>query len=204
MKLIFNDFEIIKRSGNIILSSPHCKRQFREGKIKAKEIRTGTLVKKVSSKTRSSCIYRSKYAQNDPNYDKISTYKSELVDFIKDNNIKLLIDVHGMRASRDVDICIGTDFGKNVLYNEKLVNLFETTFLKYGYKNVTIDDPFSATYPYTVSSYVSRTAHIPCIQVEINNKYTHSRFDTFDFDNLVKCFTEVVNKASCFLTENAL
>ena len=75
MKLIFDDFVIIKRSGKIILSSPHAKRQFREGKIKAKEIRTGTLGKTVAQKTGQSCIYRSKFAKNDPNYDKKSTYK---------------------------------------------------------------------------------------------------------------------------------
>ena len=108
-------------------------------------------------------------------YDKHhSDFEEKIERMLKKHKKCLIIDAHSF-SSKPLpyelhaqtfrpDICIGTDFGKNVLYNEKLVNLFETTFLKYGYKNVTIDDPFSATYPYTVSSYVSRTAHIPCIQ----------------------------------------
>lgn len=181
------------------MSSPHSHKQFREGKIKAREFRTGTLAKEVSAKTKSCCIYRSKFAKNDPNYDKKSTYKDQLVDFIKENDIKLLIDIHGMRASRKEDICIGTGFGKNLLGKEFLVEKVKKIFEKNGFKNVTIDDPFNASYPYTVSSYISRTAHIPCIQIELNSKYTHKFYETFDYEKLVKCFTEIVNELSCFL-----
>ena len=114
-------------------------------------------------------------------------------------NIKLLIDIHGMRATRKEDICICTGFGENLRGNTNLVPLFKKIFKKNGFKNVTIDDPFNATYPYTVSHYVAKKAKIPCIQIEINNKFTYKKFESFDFENLVKCFTEFVNEASCFL-----
>ena len=199
MKIIFDDFEIIKRSGKIILSSPHSHKQFREGLVKARELRTGTLAKEVSSKTNCSCIYRTKFAKNDPNYDKKSTYKEQLVDFIKKNDIKMLIDIHGMKATRKEDICIGTGFYENTFGDESLVKLTKSIFEKNGFKNVTIDEPFNASFPYTVSSYVSRKAKIPCLQIEINNKYTYKKFDTFDFEKLVRCFTEIIDEATCFL-----
>ena len=204
MKFVFEDFEIIKRSGNIIFSSPHAHRQYRNGKVKSREFRTGTLSKIVSSKTKSSCIYRTKFAKNDPNYDKESIYKSELVDFIKENNISTLFDIHGMRAERDFDICIGTGLGKNIFHNNNLLDLVIQVFKKYGFNHISIDEPFNACYPYTVSSFVARKAKIPCFQIEINNKYTYKKYDTFNFNNLVNCFTELTHEVSCFLKDNGL
>ncbi len=203
MKIEFEDFEIIKRTKNIMFSSPHAHRQFRNGMVKAREFRTGTLSKIVSAKTKCSCIYRTVFTKTDPNYDKDSTYKSELVDFIRENNIKLLFDIHGMKAERNEDICIGTGLGKNVISPE-LIYITKKVFEEYGFKNVTIDVPFNASYSYTVSSYVARNANISCLQIEINNKFTYKKYSTFCFSKLVTAFERIVDEASCFLDDNVL
>ena len=203
MKVKYEDFDIIKRPGNIMFSSPHSHRQFRNGKIKAREFKTGTLSKIVSSKTKCSCIYRTAFTQTDPNYDKDSTYKSELVDFIKNNNIKLLFDIHGMKSERTEDICIGTGFGKNVVFPD-FITITKRIFEEFGFKNVAIDVPFNASYPYTVSSYVAKKANISCLQIEINNRFTYKKYQTFDFEKLVSCFERIVYEASCFLDNNDL
>ena len=126
------------------------------------------------------------------------------MDFVKNNHISLLFDIHGMRAERDVDICIGTGLGKNVFQNTELVLLTKSIFEKHGYSKVSIDDPFNATYPYTISNFVARKAKIPCIQIEINNKYRSKRFKEFDFDHLINCFSELTEAISCFLADNSL
>ena len=63
---------------------------------------------------------------------------------------------------------------------------------------------FNATYPYTISNFVARKAKIPCIQIEINNKYRSKRFKEFDFDHLINCFSELTEAISCFLADNSL
>ena len=193
MKICFEDFNIELRNTPIILSAPHCRKQLRNGKIKKREIRTGTLVKDVASKTSSCCIYKTKFLNNDPNFDDNSTYREQLVEFISSNNIKCLLDVHGMRAERDEDICIGTGFLKNICNRSDILNGITNIFESNGFKNVSIDIPFNASGKNIISSYISSKCNIPCFQIEINNKYRHIAYREFNYPGLINTFIQIVN-----------
>ena len=60
-------FELTKRSGKILLSSPHSVRQLREGKIKIAEFRTGAMVQILGEELNLPVISRTKYNVDDPN-----------------------------------------------------------------------------------------------------------------------------------------
>ncbi|MGN1330812.1 MAG: N-formylglutamate amidohydrolase [Clostridia bacterium] len=199
MKYIFEDFNIEFRKNNIMLSAPHCYPQFRNGEIKKKETRTGILVKDLAKKLSLSCIYKTKFYNNDPNWDDNSTYREQLVDFISIHNIKLLIDVHSMRAERDVDICIGINDGKNILNRFDIADEIKYVFESYGFKKVYIDTPFKAAFPNVISCYISKMCQIPCFQIEINNKFLHKDYDTYNFDLAKNAFSEIIKKIDLML-----
>jgi uncharacterized protein YchJ len=192
MNLIYEDFNIIKGNIPIILSAPHCKEQLREGKIKTHESGTDTLAIQVSKKTNCSCIYKTKFYNNDPNWDEISTYKNELKEFINKNNIKYLLDFHGMKAERKSDICIGTGFFKNLCGRKDLLNSISKIFKSHGFKNISIDIPFSASNPNVISSFISSNCHIPCFQIEINNRFRSKKYNEYNLNLLVDVFIEII------------
>ena len=48
--------------------------------------------------------------------------------------------------------------------------MVKDAFVKRGFAPVTVDTPFSASGPHTVSAAVARTCAIPAIQVEMNSR----------------------------------
>lgn len=199
MKYIFEDFNIEFRSGKIMLSAPHCYPQLRNGIIKKRETKTGILVKDLSCRLSLPCIYKTKFYNNDPNWDIDSTYKEQLVDFISKHNIKLLFDIHSMRADRNIDICIGINNGKNIFNRFDISDLIKEIFENYRFKNVCIDIPFKASKPNVISSYVSQRAYIPCIQIEINTKFLYQSYPSYQFYLIEKAFTEIIQSVDLIL-----
>ena len=189
---MFEDFCIEKRAGKIMLSAPHCYDQWRNEKIKKRETRSGILVKSVASNLGCSCIYKTKFLYNDPNWDDKSTYRSELVDFIKKNDIKCLLDIHTMRAERETDICIGTNCMRNIQGRQDMLDVVWICFKNHGFKHVEIDKPFNASHSNVVSHDIAEKCRIPCFQIEINNRFMHRDYDDFDFKKVKKAIIDVV------------
>lgn len=190
----FEDFCIEKRVGKIMLSAPHCYNQLRDGRIKQRETRSGILVKKVASKLGCSCIYKTKFFNNDPNWDNESAYRSELVDFINKNDIKCLVDIHTMRAERETDICIGTNCMKNIQGRQDMLDVVWMCFKNHGFKHVEIDKPFNASHSNVVSHDIAMQCGIPCFQIEINNRFMHRDYDDFDFEKVKMTIIDIVNE----------
>jgi len=192
MKYVFEDFNIEHRTKKVILSAPHCYPQLRNGIKKKAETKTGILVKNVSKAFNCSCIYKTKFYNNDPNWDETSTYRDQLVDFILANDIKLLFDIHGMSSKRDVDICISSNNGKNILNRFDICDGIKSCFESCGFKNVFIDNPFNASGLNVISSYVSRTCNIPCFQIEINTKFLFSTFPDYNYDQVASTIENIL------------
>ncbi len=192
----YSTFVIEKGDIKIMLSAPHSVNHFRNGKVKSREINTDTLLKMIKERLDINIIYKTNSENEDANYDEVSKYRDTLVEYIRDENIKLLLDIHGMRCSRKEDICIGTAHGKNTKGREDIVEEMVRVFNKYGYKNVSIDEPFSAKNPNCVSTNISYRCDIPAFQIEINNKYRYPESEEYNLESLTEAFVSIIKSIS--------
>lgn len=161
-------FTWLDGNSGIVFSAPHNVEQYRDGTIKKAEPNTGPIVIEMNRKHGCPCIYRTAYGLSDPNYDRESEYRDFLIKKIEGQKSTILLDLHQMDSSREMDICIGTGRGRNILGRHDIAEILKEAFVKNNIRNVTIDDPFPASYRFTVSSVVSRSCSIPSVQIEMN------------------------------------
>lgn len=176
-----NSFSYKQGSIPIILSSGHCVNQTRLGKLKVADTYTGSLINILHDLTDCHIIYKLKNDGVDVNFDNIEEdggYKKFLSNVIKDNNIKLLIDVHGAAKWREFGLEIGSSNGYT-LSQEKLDLIID------HFKNYDIDiianTVFPATFENTVTKSIKNLTNIETFQLEINKKYR----DIEDIDNMM-------------------
>ena len=187
-------FKIINGNKKILLSAPHSVLHQRQNNIRESETRTGDIVKRVAKESKSFAIYKIKPEFNDANWDKKCEYKNKIKEIVEKEKIKALIDIHGMAAYRKQDICIGVNHGKNIKNNYNILNKIIKIFNKYGFKNITIDEPFAASYEYCVSTYIAQTCNILTFQIEINRKYRSSTYKEYEkYNNLKEAIKEIVD-----------
>lgn len=66
-------------------------------------------------------------------------------------------------------------------------------FKKYGFENITIDNPFGAKNKHCVSTYIAEHCNIPTFQIEINLKYRSARFKEFKYySKLINSLKEII------------
>lgn len=186
-------FEIINGKEKIILSAPHNVKHIRQNSVRPRETKTGTIVRILSKRYNTYGIYKKRNENNDANWDKKCEYKKHIKDIVKSKNIKMLIDFHGMAAYREQDICIGINGGKNIYGEYNIVEYMINIFNKYGFDNVTIDEPFNAGYEYCVSNFIAKECEIPTFQIEINLKYRSAKYKEYKkYKDLIKALEEII------------
>ncbi len=166
------DYEIMQRNFPIIISAPHSAKQYRNGKVQNKEMYTDTFAINVADKENVSCIYKTLYKNDDANSDQDSPYKLALKDYIMQNNIRYLVDLHTMSDKRLPDVCIAINAGKNIQNNYELLQGIIDAFNKNGISSVTVDEPFKAADSNCISNYIATNCNIPCFHIEINKKFS--------------------------------
>lgn len=186
------DFNILIRKNRIFLSAPHAVKQVREGRVKACETRTKYIVDKVAKRTNSCCIFKTKCLNDDANYDNYSYYRKKCSDIVKEKDIKVLIDVHGMSATRKEDICIGTAYGKNINNRKDVLENVVKIFNNNSFSNVSIDIPFAAKGKNCVSSYIHDNCEIITFQIELNYRYLCSKYPEYDLNKIINTLTDIV------------
>ena len=191
--MVNDSIKVIKGRDKIILSAPHSVLHMREKSIRTRETKTGVIVKTLANRCNVYGIYKTKNEYNDANWDKKCEYKNSLKNIINQEKIKAIIDIHGMAAHRKQDICIGVNEGKNIYGYNSILNNMIKIFNNYGFKNVTIDEPFGAKYEYCVSSYISRNCRIPAFQIEINAKYRIKKYKEYNnYNKLLYALKEII------------
>lgn len=167
----------------ILLSAPHSVKQLREGKPKIQDSLTGPIAEVLADLTKCSCIYRIYNEGSDPNYyNEDGGYKKEIERIISENNIKLLIDLHGAKNRDEFNIDVGTNNGINLNGKLELPKLLIKSLEENGVKNIKQDYLFKASKHYNVSKTIAERTKIPCMQVEIALKYR----DLEQFENVEK------------------
>lgn len=189
-------FELLEGIGRIMISAPHSAEQIREGKIKSAEYETGVMAKCLHDELNCPVIYKTCNCNDDANYDKNCRYKQTLKNYIDDHKIEYLLDLHELNHTRSMDINLGTGLGKNIKNDPSILTLTEGAFADAGFDSIIIDEPFAATFPYTVSAYISRECGIACLQVEINSGLLSKKYEGFRFDdvnNVLKKVIQIIN-----------
>jgi hypothetical protein len=164
-----SSFEILDGTGTVMFSAPHAVLQTRNGANKAAERYTGILCKLLNEEYHFPVIYKTRHLHDDANFDSVSDYRDALCRYVNRKQIQYVIDLHQLNPSREMDICIGTGKGKNILGLEELIDMLRDSFTTQGIRNVTVDDPFPAESPNTVCATVANSCDVPAIQLEINS-----------------------------------
>ena len=161
----------------VLLSAPHSVEHLREGNLKIAEEETGAIVQIIAELANCSCIYKTYNNNDDANYDiERNEYKEKIIEIIKDNNIKVLIDMHGASNKHEFDIEIGTDNNKNLNGNNEILDLLIRKLKNNGIEKIYVDSRFKASSIHTICKYVSSNVNIPCIQMEIVGKYRYKDY----------------------------
>lgn len=177
----FSTYKILKNKSKIMVSAPHSVKHTREWEILPQDLLTWWLALYLWNRLNLPVIYSTSYKVWDPNFDdnKNSEYKQALAKFIKENDIKFLIDLHGCWSFRNFSIELGTwgEWNPNLLWNEKILKIVVESlndslksYIQHTKKPITKNTLFSAIRETTVSVFISKECKIPTIQIEINKE----------------------------------
>ena len=93
-------------------------------------------------------------------------FKEDLVNFVKDNNIKFVIDLHGDNHNRDFDVEFGTM--NNLTADISTIKELEEAFVHNGIVNIEQNSPFKGG---AITQYLYNIKDVEVIQLEINGRY---------------------------------
>lgn len=169
-------FEIVAGELPAIVSAPHAVTHLRGGRPKPSDDYTGAMALTIAREVGCHAIVASRFDGCDPNRDPLerSAYKQALVEYVRKQGIRLLVDLHGMVAASSALVALGTADGVTVaarpevsdiaagILRERLAPLAE----RYG-RPVEVDGALAARGPSTVCRVVSERCGIPCLQIEI-------------------------------------
>ena len=184
----FSTFKILKNKSKIMVSAPHSVKHIREWQTLPQDLLTWWLSLYLWKRLNLPVIYSTSYKVWDPNFDenKNSEYKQTLAKYIKENDIKFLIDLHGCWSYRDFSIELGTwwEGNPNLLWRWDILNNISDSlntslksYIEHIKKPITINTIFPANRETTVSNFISKDCKIPTLQIEINKELR-------DMDNL--------------------
>ncbi len=187
-------FRVLSGKISVLLSAPHSVNQLRNEEVRDAEKFTGGLVRYLSNSTGSYAIFEM-FTHADPDYDEKHYYKDAIINLVKQNNIKLLIDIHSSIQSRPYDVDVAINGGINIQNNKELPDKLINLGYKYSIK-VMIDEMFKADKEFMISNIVARECNIPCIELEINELYLDPIDNPIKFDRLVKFIEEFLSSVS--------
>ena len=161
--------EYIFKTGDVpvMLTAVHTMEQTKEnGETKLSEPYTKAIAKYVSENVNSFYFIKVKDTKIDSNSLVLDEFKKRLLHYIKDNNIKLVIDLHGASIERDFDVEFGTL--NNLSADFSTIKELEDAFEEVGVKNIEYNNPFKGG---GITQFIFDQTDIDVIQIEINRKY---------------------------------
>lgn len=161
------DYLLVKGEIPVLITAPHTMKQVRkDGSIKYSEPFTKAIALYLNKVCGSSCLIKIKDTGMDSNRDNHDEFKEDLVNFVKDNDIKLVIDLHGADRNRDFDVEFGTM--NNLSADISTIKELEEAFVHNGIVNVEHNNPFKGG---AITQYLYNVKNVEVIQLEINGRY---------------------------------
>lgn len=180
----------------ILFTAPHTMPQIRkDGSIKPSESYTKAIALYLNKHFGVNCMIKLKDTGMDSNRDNHDEFKSELIKFVKENNIKLVIDLHGSRKERTFDLEFGTL--NNLTADFSTIKELEEAFKENGITNIEHNDPFKGG---AITQYLFNLKDIDVIQLEINGRYReYNDIDKLEklcksLENFIKQYIEYINR----------
>ena len=131
--------------------------------------------------TKAICMYLNKYCNTsylikikdtgiDSNKNNNDDFKTKLMKIVKENDIKLVIDLHGARKERNFDVEFGTL--NNLTADFSTIKELEEAFLENNITNIKHNDPFKGG---AITQYLYNIRDVDVIQLEINGNFRDLR-----------------------------
>lgn len=151
----------------VIITAPHTIKQVREnGDIKLEEPFTKAIARYVGEEVDCFYLIKNKDTGIDANSIEEEEFKNKLLEIIKSENIKLVIDLHGASYKREFDIEFGTL--NNLSADYSTIQELKEAFLEVGINKIEFNHPFKGG-GITRSVYFNTEAD--AVQIEINREY---------------------------------
>ena len=177
----FSTFKILKNKSKIMISALHSVKHIRQWEYLSQDLLTWWLALYLWKRLNIPVIYSTSYKVWDPNFDdnKKCEYKQTLAKYIKENDIKFLMDLHGCWSFRDFSIELGTwwEWNPNLLWRLNILNTVEKSlkdslklYIHHFNRWITKNTLFKADRETIVSNFISKECKIPTIQIEINKE----------------------------------
>ena len=182
------NFTFLQGTNPVLISAPHGVSQVRNGKHKTAEIGSLATALHIAKQTNSFMIAKTKNCYDDANWDELSPYKQKVSEIVKRNNIKYVIDFHGLASKREMDINLGTHLGHNIetntgIFDDLIWQLRKNKFV------VSIDNPFAGG-SQTIAGYAKNNfENLWTLQIEINAGLTNNIKNTEKLEKLLSILT---------------
>ncbi|MHB8074156.1 N-formylglutamate amidohydrolase [Desulfosporosinus fructosivorans] len=154
----------------VLVSAPHAVRHYRHKRIKMSDQFTGSIVYLLNQLTDCHAIAATKLYGGDPNFDDPCIYKERIAEICARQKVKFILDIHGAARDREFDVDLGTNGGKTLLENTRMLEVIERNLRNFGLSKIS-HDHFAASGPNTMANYIARELGIPAVQIEINKQY---------------------------------
>lgn len=162
-----DDYLILKGKVPILFSAAHTMFQKKEdGSIKKSEPYTKAIALFLNKHYDVYSIVKNKDNGIDSNFDNYDVYNVEMRRLIKNNNIKLVIDLHGASKEREFDVEFGTL--NNLSADFSTIRELEEAFKENGIVNISQNEPFKGG---AITRGIYSLDDVEVIQIEINYKY---------------------------------
>ena len=198
LEIFDSNEDYIIRKGNIpiLFTASHTMKQINEdGSIKLSEPYTKAIALYLNKYFNVNCMVKIKDTGIDSNKDNRDEFKTELIRFVKDNKIKIVIDLHGASEIHDFDVEFGTL--NNLSTDFSTIKELEEAFTENGIRNVKYNNPFKGG---AITQYLYGLEDVDVVQVEINHKYRDYN-NTKDLEklcksleNFIKQYNEYINR----------
>lgn len=165
-------------TGSVLLSVPHALIHRRGDLQKRAEEECAVLALTLHRVCGVGVFIRSG-GDEDPNFERHSLYRDALADTVRGAGCRMLLDLHEMHSARPAALCIGTGYGRNLRGKSELPDTLREAALACGIAPVSLDTPFAALRPETVSADLAERTGIPCVQLEFSSRLLYPAYPDY-------------------------
>ncbi len=176
----------------VLITAPHATTHMRDNRLKRYEIYTAAICTILHATTGAHALYSNYYSEKDPNYYDDSPFKHETEQIVRQNGIKLILDIHGTGEDKPFAVYPGWGVNRRFLHgNTDILRNFYQLAEKYGLR-VGSEQVFPAARQNTIAKYCALKLEKIAIQVEINKSFRKPRTDAADFNKMIKYLQEFI------------